>query len=115
MTGLQSRAPSLTLPPPDLPDEADLVERARRDRHAFAPLYHRYVAPVYGYCYHRLGSREAAEDATSLIFAKALTALPSHHGGSFRAWLFGITRHVVADALRARGPDEPLDAAAVVV
>jgi len=115
MTGLQSRAPSLTLPPPDLPDEADLVERARRDRHAFAPLYHRYVAPVYGYCYHRLGSREAAEDATSLIFAKALISLPAQRGSSFRGWLFGIAHHVIADALRARGPDVPIDAAADTV
>lgn len=115
MTGLQSRAPSLTLPPLDLPDEADLVERARRDRHAFAPLYHRYVAPVYGYCYHRLGSREAAEDATSLIFAKALISLPAQRGSSFRGWLFGIAHHVIADALRARRLDESLDAATAIV
>ena len=115
MQGLRSRAPAPPLLPLDLGDEADLVERARWDRRAFAPLYRRYVAPVYGYCYHRLGSREAAEDATSLVFAKALTALPGHHGGSFRAWLFGIAHHVAADARRARGPDEPLDAATVVV
>jgi RNA polymerase sigma-70 factor, ECF subfamily len=115
MRGLRSPAPTPTLPPLDLADEADLVERARWDRRAFAPLYRHYVAPVYGYCYHRLGTKEAAEDATSLVFAKALTSLPSHHGGSFRAWLFGITHHVVADALRTRGPDEPLDAATVVV
>lgn len=35
-------------------DEADLVARARHDRGAFAP--------VYRYCYARLGGREAAED-----------------------------------------------------
>ena len=115
MRGLRSPAPTPTLPPLDLADEADLVERAQWDRRAFAPLYRHYVAPVYGYCYHRLGTKEAAEDATSLVFAKALTSLPSHHGGSFRAWLFGITHHVVADALRTRGPDELLDAATVVV
>jgi RNA polymerase sigma-70 factor, ECF subfamily len=115
MQGLRSRAPAPTLPPLDLGDEAALVERARGDRRAFALLYRRYVAPVYGYCYHRLGTKEAAEDATSLVFAKALTALPGHHGGSFRAWLFGIAHHVVADARRARGPDEFLDAATVVV
>ena len=115
MPGLRSRVPASTLPPADLDDEVDLVERARGDRRAFAPLYRRYVAPVYGYCHHRLGSRETAEDATSLIFAKALTALPGLHGSSFRGWLFGIAHDVVADALRARGPDVPLDAAADTV
>lgn len=92
-------------------DEAALVEQARRDRVAFAPLYRRYVGPIYGYCHHRLGAREPAEDATSLVFAKALASLPAHRGGSFRAWLFGIAHHVVADAQRARRPEEPLDAA----
>ena len=115
MPGLRTRAPAPTLPPLDLRNEADLVERARRDQRAFAPLYRHYVAPVYGYCYHRLGTKEAAEDATSLVFAKALTALPSHHGGSFRAWLFGIAHHVVADTRRARRLDESLDAATAVV
>ena len=115
MWGLRTRAPAPTLPPADLDDEAEVVEQARRDRRAFASLYRHYVAPVYGYCHHRLGTKEAAEDATSLIFAKALTALPSHYGGSFRAWLFGIAHHVVADTLRARRLDESLDAATAVV
>lgn len=115
MQGLHSLASAPTLPSSDLEDETVLVERALNDRQAFAPLYRRYVAQIYGYCYHRLESREAAEDATSLVFAKALTSLPGHRGCSFRGWLFGIAHHVVADALRARGPDARLDAAAEAV
>lgn len=90
-------------------DEAALVALARHDRAAFAPLYRRYVGPIYGYCHHRLGAREPAEDATSVVFTRALAALPSYRGGSFRGWLFGIAHHVVADALRARVLDAPLD------
>ena len=115
MQRLRSREPVPQSPPVDLEDEGVLVERARHDRRAFAPLYRRYAGPVYGYCHHRLGSREAAEDATSLVFAKALASLPGYRGGSFRGWLFGIAHHVVADALRARRLDEPLDAAAATV
>lgn len=96
-------------------DENGLVERSRHDAHAFAALYARYAAPIYGYCYHRLGSRQGAEDATSVTFAKALTSLPSYRGPSFRAWLFGIAHHVVADAHRTRRPDASLDAAAAAV
>src|SRR5688500_15159175 len=85
-------------PSPELPGgDATLVSQAREDRQAFAALYERHVAAVFGYCYHHLGSREAAEDATSLIFTRALAALPTHRGSSFRGWLFGIAHHVVAD------------------
>jgi RNA polymerase sigma-70 factor (ECF subfamily) len=96
-------------------DEHEIVERSRHDPRAFAPLYARYAAPVYGYCYHRLGTRQAAEDATSVTFAKALTSLASYRGPSFRAWLFGIAHHVVADTLRARRPDASLDAAEAII
>jgi RNA polymerase sigma-70 factor (ECF subfamily) len=96
-------------------DEQGIVERSRHDPRAFAPLYARYAAPIYGYCSHRLGSRQAAEDATSVIFAKALTSLPSYRGPLFRAWLFGIAHHAVADAQRARGPEAPLDAAVTII
>ena len=100
-------------------DEAMLVACAKAARRAFAPLYARYLDPVYRYCYRRLGSKEAAEDATSQVFAKALTALPSYRDGSFGGWLFAIAHNVVADgyrraALRSHRPldavGEPLDA-----
>ena len=98
----------------DLPgEETTLVAQAKQDRRAFA-LYERHVAAVFGYCYHRLGSREAAEDATSLIFTRALAALPSHSSCSFRGWLFGIAHHVVADVLRGKHRDVPLDVASAV-
>src|SRR4051812_20006613 len=98
-----------------LPDEeVTLVTLAKQDRRVFAALYERHLAAVYGYCYHRLGSREAAEDATSLVFTKALAALPSLRGSSFRGWLFGIAHHVVADVLRGTHRDLPLDVASAV-
>ncbi len=88
--------------------DADLVARARADRQAFAPLYTRYVDMVYRYCYRRLGSREAAEDATSEVFYKALAALHGYRDGSFPAWLMVIAHHVVIDDFRQRRPEEPL-------
>jgi RNA polymerase sigma-70 factor (ECF subfamily) len=97
-------------------DDRILVERARRDPHDFAPLYDRYVGRVYGYCYRRLGEVEAAEDATSLIFARALAALPrfTTEGATFRAWLFTIAHHTIVDSLRARRQEQPLSAALTV-
>ena len=82
--------------------EAELVARAQHDPRAFAPLYTRYADPVYRYCFRRLGSEEAAADATSAIFAKALAALPRYRTGSFRSWLFTIAHNVTTDHLRQR-------------
>lgn len=84
------------------PDEAALVAAAQEDARAFAPLYDRYLDPIYRYCYRRLGSREAAEDATSLVFARALAALPGCDPASFRPWLFAIAHNALANALRDR-------------
>jgi len=95
--------------------DRDLVARAKTDRAAFAPLYARYQPAVLRFCRGRLGDAEAAEDAASLVFAKALAALPGHRPeASFRGWLFAIARHVVADAHRGRRPEAPLDAAGEV-
>jgi RNA polymerase sigma-70 factor, ECF subfamily len=112
---VQTRAEAIPQPgqrvEPD--DERALVVRARHDRQAFAMLYDRYVAPVYGYCYRRLGSVEAAEDATSLVFSRALAALPRYvdDGRPFRSWLFTIAHHTVVDEFRARRLHRSLDAA----
>lgn len=92
-------------------DEAALIARAKTDRQAFAPLYASYADPVYRYCYRRLGSHDAAADATSQTFVKVLAALPRYRAGSFRAWLFTIAANTVSDLHRHRIPDVPLAAA----
>jgi RNA polymerase sigma-70 factor (ECF subfamily) len=84
-------------------EERALVEAARQNRAAFAPLYRRYVAPVYRYFYQQVTTREDAEDLTASTFSKALAGLDRYEGrGSFAAWLFGIARHTLIDHQRAR-------------
>lgn len=77
------------------------------------PLYARYVGPIHRYCSARLRDREAAEDATSEVFVKALAALPRYREQVFVAWLFRIARNVVIDVHRRRRPTAPLTAAAL--
>jgi RNA polymerase sigma-70 factor (ECF subfamily) len=89
----------------------DLVARAKLDRQAFAALYDLYLLPIYRYCFKRLGSKEAAEDATSLIFAKAIDNLATCRNDRFRSWLFAIAHNVVADVHRSDRNAVPLDAA----
>ena len=85
-------------------DDAALVTAARADPTQFAPIYERYVGPVYRYCYVHLGSRVAAEDATSEVFLKALAALPGFRGGSLPGWLLQIARNTVIDQYRHKKP-----------
>src|SRR5262245_35993467 len=92
-------------------DEATLVAQAKVDRRTFAPLYHRYVDAVYRYCDRCLGNRQLAEDATSLIFTKALAALSTCRDESFRSWLFAIAHNVIADARRPQAAVRPLEEA----
>lgn len=83
-------------------DDAVLVAAARANPEAFTYLYRRYANLVYRFCDLRLGSREAAEDATSEVFLKALAGLDSFRGGLFAGWLFRIAHNVVIDAYRRR-------------
>jgi len=93
------------------PNDAELVIAARTNPRAFVPLYERYLGPVYRYCYVRLDSREATEDATSDVFLKALAGLPSLRDQTFAAWLFQIAHNVVVDIYRRRRPVHPLETA----
>ncbi len=92
-------------------DDRALAAAARADPAAFATLYERYLAPVYRYCYLRLGNRQDAEDATARVFLRALHGLAGYRGGLFAAWLFQIARHVLIDAGRGRRPVQALEAA----
>jgi RNA polymerase sigma-70 factor, ECF subfamily len=107
--------PRSAAPANDTTPDAELVALAQRDPHAFARLYTRYLDPIHRYCYRRLGSREAAEDATSLVFAKALSALPCYHDSSFRSWLFTIAHHVIVDRYRDTHAEQSLEMAAEVL
>ncbi|MFN8590519.1 MAG: sigma-70 family RNA polymerase sigma factor [Thermomicrobiales bacterium] len=105
----RTRTSVIAAPPVDSRSDAELVALAKADLRAFALLYARYVDPVHRYCYRRLGNREAAEDATSLVFMKALAAFARFHDTSFRAWLFTIAHNVVTDRYRAAPADQPLE------
>lgn len=98
-------------PAGDQESDAALVAVAQSDPRAFSPLYHRYVGPIYRFCYVRLSNQQAAEDATSDIFLKALGNLGSFRGGVFPAWLFRIAHNVVVDAYRKQRPSVTLDLA----
>ena len=100
--------------PPEGAEESDamLVRRALRDREAFASLYLRYLEEIARFCYLRLSDEEAARDAAQQVFAQALAALPRYQErDQFRAWLYAIARHVLANQVRQRRATATLETA----
>ena len=95
--------------------DALLVAWSMQNPQAFVALYDRYFPSVYGYCLSQLGNADAAEDAASQTFLKALSALPAYReSGRFRPWLFSIAHNAVQDSIRARRTPASLDEAAEV-
>jgi RNA polymerase sigma-70 factor (ECF subfamily) len=82
-----------------------LVARAReRDPDAWEALYRHCYTPLRAYAGRRLPA-EQAEDAVSETMVRALQQI--HHftwqGAGVEAWLYGICRNVVYEAVRSAG------------
>lgn len=96
-----SRPPTVSLARghdvPDAPDAARLLSD--------------HLDAVFRYARRRLPSDDEAEDAASETFAAAFAHLPKRFTIAPRAYLLGIARRKVADALRRRSrhPEVPLD------
>jgi RNA polymerase sigma-70 factor (ECF subfamily) len=91
-------------------DDARLAADARSDPDAFAMLYDRHFAGIYGYCLRALGTPERAEDAAQQVFAGALASLRRYReSGRFREWLYTIAHHVIRSELAAQPPTTPLE------
>ena len=91
-------------------DEELLARIADGDESAFNLLYERYFKRVYGFVSRRMGNRADIEEVTQEIFISVLSSLDSFRGeGVFSAWLFGVSRRVVANRFkRKRHPTVPL-------
>ena len=94
-------------------DVVSLVERARAsDPDAWEVLYRRAYPGLLAYARRRLDG-DRAVDAVAETMVRAVAGIErfSWKGSGFDGWLFGILRHVVVDAHRARARHrgEPID------
>lgn len=104
----------LLLALPDLPDEDRLLARARRgDRRAIGEIYERYFDAIYQFIRWRVDDPAVAEDLTSEVFIKLLSALQSSAApaDSLRGWLFRVARNSLYDHYQRPVPTTSLDEA----
>lgn len=82
----------------------DVLDRAQRgDGEAFGEIYRRFSRRVFGLCFHVLGAREDAEDATGEVFLRARAALSRYDGSvPLGAWLTRVAVNHCVDRLRHR-------------
>ena len=86
-------------------DEVALLKRARQfDTDALAQIHDLYYAALFRYIAFRIGDRDLAEDLTSEVFTRFLSALRQRNAPetTLRGWLYGVAAHVVSDHLRKR-------------
>ncbi|MED1799794.1 RNA polymerase sigma factor [Brevibacillus porteri] len=69
----------------------------------YAAIMKSYQTPIFHYCYHILGNRCEAEDATQEVFFKAYRNLKKYSPTiPFAAWLYKIAYHHCIDLIRKR-------------
>jgi len=89
---------------PMVPDEMELVQRARRgDLPAYDDLVRRYQERIYATVYHMTANHEDANDLAQEAFIKAFQALKSFKGGSsFYTWVYRIAVNKTINFLKQR-------------
>jgi len=82
--------------------EKRIIEKARKDKKEFAPLYTHYKKHIQNFFSFRVGNFNTAEELTSVTFEKALKSLDNFQwqGVSFSAWLYRIARNTLIDYYR---------------
>ncbi len=83
-------------------NDLELLDGAKRgEASAVRTLYDRYATFMYHWVARRVDRREDAEDLTADIMLRMVESLPTAAPQTtFKAWLFGIARHVLADFWR---------------
>ena len=95
-------------------DELLLLDRARSlDSDALTEIHTIYYAPIFRYILLRVNDHDVAEDLTSEVFIRLLSALRDHTAprNTLKGWLFAVASRVVNDHYRQsyRHPQTMLD------
>lgn len=80
--------------------------KKHKDKQAFVEAYDLYVDQLYRFVYFKVGSKEEAEDLTSMVFLKCWNYVYEGHLGDYqtlKALLYKIARNTIIDHYRKNG------------
>lgn len=92
-------------------DKQILSKLKNRDKEAFIKVYDENVKDIHRFVYFKIGSREEANDLTSVIFLKAWNHIKNNtleDAKTLRALLYKIARTSIIDYYRETGGKTPL-------
>ena len=87
-------------------DKQVLSKLKSRDKEAFIKVYDDNVKDIHRFVYFKIGSREEADDLTSMIFLKAWNHIQNktlEDAKTLRALLYKIARNAIVDYYRETG------------
>ncbi len=87
-------------------DKQTLSKLKNRDKEAFIRVYDENVKDIHRFVYFKIGSREEADDLTSMIFLKAWNHIQNktlEDAKTLRALLYKIARNAIVDYYRETG------------
>lgn len=95
-------------------EEIELLNRAKSlDREALATIHDSYFMAIYRYVFFRVSDRPTAEDLTSEVFIRFLSALRDRNAppNTIRGWLYGAAANVLKEHYRRqrRTAEAPLE------
>ncbi|MFA6416911.1 MAG: RNA polymerase sigma factor [Patescibacteria group bacterium] len=82
-----------------------------RDKEVFTEVYDANVADIHRFVYFKIGSREEANDLTSIIFLKTWDHIQKNtleDAKTLRALLYKVARNAIIDYYRERGSQKPI-------
>ncbi|GJM40052.1 MAG: DNA-directed RNA polymerase sigma-70 factor [Ardenticatenaceae bacterium] len=89
-------------------DEMKLLSRVRAlDQDALTEVHNKYYTAIYRYIAFRVNDSQTAEDLTSEVFLRLLTAVrdKSAPQKTLRGWLYGVASHVLKEHYRKKKRD----------
>lgn len=91
-------------------DSRMMLKVAKGDLEPLGGLFVRYEKRLFGFFCRSLGDRDTAADLVQNTFFRVMRSRSTFKAkGHFSGWLFQIARSVIADHLRSRKPEQPLD------
>jgi RNA polymerase sigma-70 factor (ECF subfamily) len=92
------------VPPPEIKEEEEHINAAKKDSEKFKPLYEKYFEPIFRFVYQRLDDKDIANDITQQTFINALLNIKKyqHRGLPFSSWLYRIAVNELNKSFKAQ-------------